>query len=212
MARGRGAARGIPHRLVFPLFSGGRGAADQRCCHRDTLGQRLPDSFGEEGLLPPAQRQSSNTEPRTPGGGWTDHVLMAASGTLIRPHWAWTPVYKVGTASQAHSTAGMAHGATARSKENGPWGPCLRLAEHTGDEGAAGCASAVLGGACGRGAVEGGPIVSFLTIYLLDACGSLISLCAVGPGSKRLRRVSLFPIQALQRDSQLLLPLLGNKV
>lgn len=63
----------------------------------------------------------------------------------------------------------------------------------------------LLGGAYGGGAVEGGSTVSFLNIYLLDACGSLISLHAVGPGSKRLRRVSLFPIQALQRDSQLLL-------
>lgn len=45
----------------------------------------------------------------------------------------------------------------------------------------------------GGGAVEGGSTVSFLNIYLLGAYGSLISLRAVGPGSKRLRRVSLFP-------------------
>ena len=57
----------------------------------------------------------------------------------------------------------------------------------------AGCASVLLGGAHGGGTVEGGSTVSFLNICLLDAYGSLISLRAVGPGSKRLRRVSLFP-------------------
>lgn len=64
------------------------GTAGQRCCHCDTLGQRLPGSFGKEGLLPPAQRRGSDTKPRAPGRGWTDYVLLAASGTLIRPHQA----------------------------------------------------------------------------------------------------------------------------
>lgn len=42
---------------------GAGGALTNGAVYRDTLGQRLPGSFGEEGLLPPAQRRAATPSP-----------------------------------------------------------------------------------------------------------------------------------------------------
>lgn len=81
MAEGCGAGRGIPHSLVFPLFSETGvcgGGVGQLPCATITSSPQARGSrwLWYRGLL----QSSSDAEPRCQEGGWAGHFLLVLLG------------------------------------------------------------------------------------------------------------------------------------